>query len=170
MLGLAFTVVPPERELSAPPGAPARAVAEIARGKAREVAQRFPDELIIAADTLVYLDGTPLGKPESAADAAGMLARLSGREHRVYTGVCILRAGRGAAFCEESAVRFREISKREIRAYIATGEPLDKAGAYAIQGRGAVFISGITGDFFNVMGLPVCALANALREFNVEVL
>jgi septum formation protein len=142
------------------------AVGAIALGKAREVARRRPmDDLIIAADTLVYLGGRALGKPENAAGAFEMLRCLAGRSHVVRTGVALLRNGREMSAVEETTVHFREMTDGEIWAYIATGEPMDKAGAYGIQGKGAVFIDWIRGDFFNVVGLPLCRLGCMLKDF-----
>lgn len=121
--------------------------------------------MILAADTLVYLDGKPLGKPKDAADAKRMLTALSGREHFVCTGSCLVYGDRSISASEVSAVRMRHFSEKETDAYIATGEPLDKAGAYGIQGIGSVLIDRIEGDFFSIMGLSpktVCRLMSAL--------
>ena len=129
--------------------------------------------LIIAADTIVTLDGEILGKPADEADAFDMLARLSGRTHEVYTGYCVMRVKDGYTFCSsvKTEVTFKDISGVKITRYIATGEPMDKAGAYGIQGYGAMLIEKINGDYFNVVGLPVSALADTLEnEFNVELL
>ncbi|MDR0862120.1 MAG: Maf family protein [Oscillospiraceae bacterium] len=186
MLGLAFEVIPARGDEVAAQGSPAETVKSIALGKAREVwarevwarenqANSQADVLVIAADTLVFSEGGALGKPRDALDAADMLARLSGREHEVYTGFAVLgksgRETREVARYERTVVRFRELRDDEIAAYVATGEPLDKAGAYGAQGLGALFIERLDGDFFNVMGLPLCALAAVLRdEFNFNVL
>ena len=147
----------------------AKAVAMIALGKARYAAQKS-DGTVIAADTLVYIDGEPVGKPRDEEDAKNMLRRLSGRMHTVYTGVAVIKDGREITDYEETDVYFRKISEREIEAYVKTGEPMDKAGAYAAQGVGAVFIEKINGDFFNVMGLPLCKLADMLAEIGIEIL
>lgn len=172
MLGFEdFTVVPAgEVELIREGLSPAETVCEIALGKAREVKSRTRgDSLIIAADTLVYLDGSPLGQPENEESARRMLRSLSGRKHTVYTGVALIRSEREACCAEASDVYFRDISESEIEGYIATGEPMDKAGAYGAQGLGALFVSRIDGDFFNVMGLPVCRLGLMLKEFGLGI-
>jgi len=171
MLGVRdFAIIPAEVDEAIPDLMPEEAVIHIAQLKARKVAEVCSsDDLIIAADTLVYLDGVALGKPESVADAENMLRRLSGAKHTVYTGVTIIQNGNEMTFAEKTEVFFRQISQEEIEAYIRTGEPMDKAGAYGAQGRGAVFISRIEGDFFNVMGLPVCQLVTTLRRFGAEL-
>jgi septum formation protein len=131
-------------------------------------AQVGPDELIIAADTVVAIDGRVLGKPHSTQEAEEMLFALSGREHHVYTGVTVRRGERCVTQHEDTAVCFRPLTAQEIRAYVSTGEPMDKAGAYGIQGRGCVLVEGIRGDYYNVVGLPVCRLARILEEFHVN--
>jgi len=126
--------------------------------------------LIIAADTVVVLDGAVLGKPRDEHDARAMLERLSGREHQVYTGFTVRQGKEILTRSERTDVRFRALSEAEIRAYAATGEPMDKAGAYGIQGLGALLVEGIRGDYFNVMGLPVCRLSLTLKRFGVDCL
>jgi len=144
-------------------------VCKISLKKAKNVSRICSDyDIIIAADTLVFLDGRPISKPESPEDAAAMLRELSGRRHTVFTGVALLKDGRQTTWAERTDVYFREMSDSEIIEYVNTGEPMDKAGAYGAQGRGAVFIERIEGDFFNVMGLPLCRLATTLREFGVS--
>ena len=146
-------------------------VKALALAKAREVASRCAaEDLVIGADTIVWVDGRPFGKPHDEAEAARMLRRLSGDCHTVYTGVAVLRGGTECVECEESRVWFRELSEEEIARYIATGEPMDKAGAYGAQGRGALFVRAIEGDFFNVMGLPLCRLGQMLKKQGVELL
>jgi septum formation protein len=158
-----FITVDPAVEESLPAGtSPRDAVRLLALRKARQTARSHPEDIIIGADTVVALGERLLGKPKDAPDAAAMLSALSGREHRVYTGVAIVRGKEEIVFDEVTAVHFRELTEEEIAAYVATGEPFDKAGAYGIQGRAALFISGIAGDYYNVMGLPVCALAQKL--------
>jgi septum formation protein len=143
----------------------------LALHKAREVAQRCADDdIVVGADTIVCLDDTVFGKPHDAADAARMLRALSGRAHTVYTGVAVIRGDMVRTHAEATEVRFRTLSDAEIAGYIATGEPMDKAGAYGIQGKGSLLVSGIDGDFFNVMGLPVCALGELLKQFGVDLL
>lgn len=167
-----FTVlVPHAPEHWDPALSPEEGVAAISREKARAAAALCaPEDLIIAADTMVFLDHQRLGKPAGQADAFRMLSALSGREHVVCTGLTVCRGRRAVSQTERTAVRFRTLTGPEIRAYIATGEPMDKAGAYGIQGRGALLVEGITGDFFNVMGLPVLRLARVLRDFGVDLL
>jgi septum formation protein len=144
----------------------------LAQRKAHAAATHFSRGVIVASDTLVSLDGAPLGKPEDAADARRMLTALSDREHEVFTGVCVLDAktGRMETRSVRTGVTFRALAPGEIEAYIATGEPMDKAGAYGAQGRGALFVERIEGDFFNVMGLPLCRLGKMLKEQGVSIL
>ena len=152
--------------------APDALVSQLSLHKAAEVAQKHGDgdSITIGADTVVSLDGKILGKPKTARDAFDMLRSLSGRSHCVYTGVTVICGDRVTSRVEESRVRFRELSDREIDAYIATGEPMDKAGAYGAQGFASLFVEGIDGDFFNVMGLPLCALGKMLAELGVNLL
>lgn len=126
------------------------------------------EAVILAADTMVFLDGLRLGKPHSEAEAYQMLSALSGREHLVCTGVTVCRGERLETRPETTSVRFADLSEEDIRRYIATGEPMDKAGAYGIQGYGALLIEGISGDYYNVMGLPVCRLGQILGELGVN--
>ncbi len=138
-------------------------VARVSRRKAYAV-ERADTDIVVAADTIVVCAGQILGKPHSEAEAVQMLRLLSGRDHQVMTGVTVL-AGRDAlSFTETTDLHFRPLSEREIERYVATGEPMDKAGAYAIQGGAALFCERITGDYYNVMGLPVCRLWQTLRE------
>lgn len=150
---------------------PDEAVMGLALKKARTVADLRPDDTVIGADTVVVLDRKILGKPRDNADAAGMLRMLASNTHTVYTGVCIIQNGIETAFFEATDVTFTDMTEKEIAAYVETGEPLDKAGAYGIQGAAAPFISGIRGDFYNVMGLPVSTLyrrLQAIRQPEVE--
>ena len=140
-----------------------------ARKAAAAAAQAGPDAIVIAADTMVFLDHERLGKPADGDDAFRMLSDLSGREHTVRTGVTVRRGDLSRTEVEATAVRFRPLTAEEIRRYIATGEPMDKAGAYGIQGLGALLVEGIRGDYFNVMGLPVLRLARMLRGFGVDL-
>ena len=148
-------------------GTPEELVESNAAAKALAVARRHGDALVIASDTLVSLDGEPLGKPADEEDAALMLGKLSGKAHQVFTGVCLIdcATGKQASFVDRSDIRFREMSESEITDYIRTGEPMDKAGAYAIQGLGGKFVESYTGSFENIMGLPVQALEKALKAF-----
>ena len=166
MLGMEFKVIPAKGEEVIPAGAgPKETVRALSRQKAAAVAaSAAEDDIIIAADTIVWYRDLMLGKPRDEQEAARMLSALSGNVHQVYTGVTVL----SAAECTD--VKFRKLSGREIDAYIATGEPMDKAGAYGIQGVACLFVEGIEGDFFNVMGLPVCRLGKMLKELGVELL
>ena len=167
-----MVIIPAHGEEHAPEGAgAAEAVMAISRGKALEVAEQCSaGDIIIAADTVVCLDGDILGKPRDEAEATDMLRRLSGREHEVYTGVTVMRGGDIRCSVERRLVRFRPLTPGEIAAYVATGEPMDKAGAYGAQGVASLFVEGITGDFFNVMGLPMCVLGRMLSELGVSLL
>ena len=139
----------------------------LAQRKARAAAGHYDRGIIIASDTLVSLDGAPLGKPQDEADARRMLRSLSGREHEVYSGVCILdiESGLNRTRIARTGVRFRAIGDDEIDTYIATGEPMDKAGAYAIQGGASAFVEALDGSFENVMGFPVDVVREMLGEF-----
>ena len=173
MLGVRdLKIIPAKGEEKAAEGLdPAELVMALASHKAREVAALCEaGDVIIAADTIVWQHGRVFGKPHSEAQAAEMLRSLSGAEHEVYTGVSVIRAGRELLRADRSAVRFRELTEREIAAYIASGEPMDKAGAYGAQGKAALFVERIDGDFFNVMGLPLCMLGQMLKEQGVELL
>lgn len=160
-----FRVVPAVGEERIPEGAsPEQAVLALSRQKAEEIAESYKGEIIIAADTVVAIDGKILGKPHSEAEAFEMLSTLSGRIHSVFTGVCVIFAdGSIENFAEETKVEFYPLTAEEINAYIATGDPMDKAGAYGIQEKGAANVKGIVGDFYNVMGLPVGRLSHVLR-------
>jgi len=139
----------------------------LAERKARAAAAHYTDGVIIASDTLVSLDGAPQGKPADGAEARAMLAALSGREHEVFTGVCVLDAktGRHETRTVRTGVSFRDITPGEIDAYIATGEPMDKAGAYAIQGGAAPFVEALDGEYENVVGFPVAEVKEMLEHF-----
>jgi len=170
MIGIdGFRVIAYAGEEVVIPGlSPEQTVCSIALQKAVNVLHLCgSDDIIIAADTLVYLDGLPLGKPKSPDDAESMLRSLSGRQHTVFTGLALIKDDVRATGAESTCVYFRELSSSEISAYVKTGEPMDKAGAYAAQGRGAVFIERIEGEFFNVMGLPLCRLSVMLRDFGI---
>ena len=145
--GVRFSVRVSQADEQIAPGTPPHeAVMQLARQKAQAVAQACPDDLVIGADTV--------------------LRRLSGQTHTVYTGVCLLRAGTAETFFEQTQVTFYPLTDAEIAAYVATGEPMDKAGAYGIQGRGCTLVREIRGDYFNVVGLPVAALYRRLSGFN----
>lgn len=171
-IGLKFKVISPnvdervEGNLS-----PAQLVEELSLRKALAVEQQVSrGDLIVAADTVVALEGTVLGKPKTERDAFSMLSALSGNRHYVHTGVTVLHNGRAETGHEVTAVTFRELEPDEISSYIATGEPMDKAGAYGIQGIGALLVSGIDGDYCNVMGLPVYRLGRMLAGFGLDLL
>ena len=152
------------------PNAPAaQQVAQVSRRKA-EAVSREPDDVVIAADTIVVCNGEILGKPRDAADASRMLHMLSGRDHQVMTGMTVLRGDRCLVCTEITDIHFRPLSQKEILRYIATGEPMDKAGSYGIQGGAALFAEKMVGDYYNVMGLPVCRLGQLLREIAPEIM
>ena len=173
MLGVQNLIVSPAQGEECPPvgAGPEEIVKTLSRKKAEEVAARFPeDALIVAADTIVWLDGRALGKPRSEEEAARMLRSLSGRGHEVYTGVTLRSGADSRTEAECSRVFFRPLEEEEIAAYVACGEPMDKAGAYGAQGKGALFVRRIEGDFFNVMGLPLCLLGQMLAGKGVRIL
>ncbi len=165
-LGIPFRVSPTAVDETVAPGESGRAAASrLAAEKAAAAATRNPGEWVLGADTLVLLDGSVLGKPRDGAEAQEMLRRLSGREHRVVTAVRLAKAGGPSLDAiEESGVRIAPLDEEEIRWYVSTGEPLDKAGAYAVQGLGARFIESVAGSFTNVMGLPARSVYRLLRE------
>ena len=144
-------------------------VARVSRLKA-EATSRQETDVVIAADTIVVCDGKILGKPADEADAFRMLRLLSGKDHQVMTGLTVLRGDVVRVCTEVTDIHFRELSDAEIRAYIATKEPMDKAGSYGIQGGAALFAEGIRGDYFNVVGLPVCRLGQILKEIAPELM
>jgi septum formation protein len=144
----------------------------LSRKKAEDVVNKYSDAIVIAADTFIAYKNKLLGKPEGSEDAKRMLKMLSGRTHSVISGFTIIdcKSNRTISRSVETRVHFKSLSSAEINAYVKSGEPLDKAGAYAIQGLGAVFIDKIEGDFFNVVGLPLCALTESLKKFGIKVL
>jgi septum formation protein len=147
---------------------PRRHAERLAREKASAIAKRDPDLITIGADTIVVVNRKVLGKPRDADDAARMLALLSGREHTVTTAVAVSRGKKLRSAVEEVRVKFRRLRDDEIEAYIATGEPMDKAGAYGIQGYGATIVERIEGDYFAVVGLPIVRLIGLLRDVGVR--
>lgn len=174
-VGLDFEVIPAEFDESAVSGSPDQVVKALALEKAREVARKVEhsrDALVIGADTVVYIDGKILGKPADDREAALMLGMISGRTHIVYTGIAVIDTvtGKTLVESEESRVHIRDLEPSEIDAYVRTGEPGDKAGAYAVQGRGSVIVDRIEGCYFNVVGLPMSRLALMLKEFGVRIL
>ena len=147
----------------------AEAVAQVSRRKA-EAVERGADDVVIAADTIVVCSDEILGKPRDEADASRMLHLLSGRDHQVMTGMTLLRGEKCLMHTEITDIHFRPLTDREIEAYIRTGEPMDKAGSYGIQGGAALFADRMVGDYYNVMGLPVCRLGQLLREIAPEIM
>jgi septum formation protein len=166
--GIPFEVQPADISENPLPGEGAKECAErLAREKALSVASQRPQDCVLGADTVVVVDGQILGKPSDAADAARMLRRLSGREHEVITGVCLVVSGRWSVASETTSVTMSGISENEIADYVASGEPMDKAGAYAIQGVASRWIPRIAGDYCNVVGLPVALVWRMLRQGGV---
>ena len=151
-----------------PDKAPFDEVARVSRQKAQAIAAG-QDDVIIAADTIVVCCGKVLGKPRDAEDARRMLSLLSGRDHQVMTGCTVMRGSRAVTFTEVTDLHFRPLLPQEIRRYILTGEPMDKAGAYGIQGGAALFCQRMEGDYYNVMGLPLCRLGQVLRDMAPEI-
>ena len=168
LFGLPFTVrVADIDETMDPKASPFDEVARVSRAKAMAVS-RDRDDTVIAADTIVVCAGRVLGKPHSEEEAKDMLRLLSGRDHQVMTGCTVLRGDNAISFTEVTDIHFRELSEKEICRYVATGEPMDKAGSYGIQGGAALFCSHMVGDYYNVMGLPVCRLGQTLRAIVPE--
>ena len=166
--GLAFRVVPARFDERSVHAEPHRLVEELACDKARAVAaQAKPGEPVVGSDTVVVLDGRVLGKPADAEDARATLRALSGRTHEVMTGVCVLVDGAARSFVETTRVSFYDLTDEEIAAYVASGEPMDKAGSYGIQGRGRLLVRGIEGDYYAVVGLPIARLVRLLREMGL---
>ena len=167
-----FDIRVPEVEESFPQGlTPPEVVAHISREKADAAAALCtPEEIVITADTMVFLDDQRLGKPADEADALRMLTSLQGRRHTVCTGVTVRQGDCRLTEADSTDVYFRPASREELLAYIKTGEPMDKAGAYGVQGKGALLVERLDGDFFNVMGLPLLRLSRMLARFGVVLL
>ena len=144
---------------------PQEVVMSLALQKAQAVAKDHRKSAVVGSDTVVALDGKILGKPRSESEAAEMLRSLSGRIHKVFTGVAVVGDGKEKSFFDETDVEFYPLGEDEIKKYVATGEPMDKAGAYGIQGKGSVLVKKINGDFFNVMGLPIAKLYREMSDF-----
>jgi septum formation protein len=176
LIGIPFRVVPSgiEEDLSPASASDVGSFVERAAAeKARAVAEKVGEGLILGADTVVVVEGEPLGKPKDEADAARMLRLLSGRDHQVCTGIALMQVEGGRRISdlrahEATTVTFRELSEGEIQAYIATGEPMDKAGAYAVQGRGAALVKRIEGCYYNVVGLPLARLVELLFQLGIR--
>jgi septum formation protein len=169
-LGVDFIVAEPVAEESSTHSDPKIRVIQNAEAKVLSVSSRFPDAVIIGADTIAYLDGAFLGKPENIDDAVHMLESLSGKTHHVYTGVVVLdtASGEKASGFEDTRIKFVEMSKTTIEQYVASGEPMDKAGAYAIQGSGKAFVEELEGSWSNVVGLPLELLKELLNKIRAE--
>ena len=172
LTGLPFTVRAADIDETMDKSLPVlQEVTRVSRLKAQAIAAgASPDDIVIAADTIVVIDGRELGKPHSEAEALDMLRLLSGRTHEVVTVLSVCRGTHIESEAVVTKVTFRPLCEEELRAYIKTGEPMDKAGSYGIQGYGAMFVSRIEGDYFSVMGLPLCPLCRMLRAFGVRIL
>ncbi|MDY0041358.1 MAG: Maf family protein [Desulforhabdus sp.] len=169
-MGLVFEIVPSNSDESRSCGAsPNAAALNWSREKAGLVADLYPNKWVLAADTIVVQEDQILGKPRDPQDARTMLGRLSGKMHKVITGICLIRNDRRFERTEavETQVRFKHLTEREIEAYVLTGEPLDKAGAYGIQGMGAFMVESVDGSYTNVVGLPLCKTLSWLLELGV---
>ena len=170
LLGIPFTIQVSQVDETMEQGkSPAQQVAEVSRRKALATVVSAED-VVIAADTIVVCDDVILGKPKDRQDACRMLKMLSGRSHQVMTGMTVRYGSQLYSCTEITDVTFRELSDREIERYVDSGEPMDKAGAYGIQGGAAIFAEKLCGDYYNVMGLPVCRLVQVLREFVPELM
>ena len=170
LYGVPFTIRAADIDETMDPGKPPfDEVARVSRCKALAVS-REPEDVVVAADTIVVCQGEVLGKPRDKEDAARMLRLLSGSTHQVMTGCTVLQGSRAETFTQVTQLHFRPLSEKEIHRYIATGEPMDKAGAYGIQGGAALFCEKIVGDYYNVMGLPLCRLGQVLRKIAPEIM
>ena len=170
LFGISFIVRVADIDETLDPAASAYdEVARLSREKALAVTREAGD-IVIAADTIVVCEGRVLGKPHSEEEAFAMLSLLSGRDHQVMTGCTVLLGERAETFTEVTDLHFRELSEKEIRRYVASGEPMDKAGAYGIQGGAALFCEKMDGDYYNVMGLPVCRLGQVLKKCAPEIM
>ncbi|MFO1463369.1 MAG: Maf family protein [bacterium] len=170
MLQLPFEVHAPRfDEVSDPRWTPAQEALEFAKGKARSLLQEFPDALVIGSDTLIAFSGEKIGKPKDPEDAFAILRRLAGKCHQIFTGVAVIDAAGGhwSGAISQVTVAMRPASDAELRDYVASGEPLDKAGAYAIQGKGRDLIAAVEGDYFAAVGLPLRELAEILAEYGM---
>ena len=170
LFGLPFTVRVADIDETMDPGLPPfDEVGRVSRAKALAI-PRETDDIVIAADTIVVCEGKTLGKPRDAEDAKAMLRLLSGRDHQVMTGCTLLRGENWETFTEVTDIHFRDLSENEIARYVASGEPMDKAGSYGIQGGAALFCTHMVGDYYNVMGLPVCRLGMVLRQMAPDLM
>jgi len=170
LMGLDFTVITSDIEENPPHGAAVDAyVSALALQKAEAVAKDHPNACVIGADTVVYLDGDILGKPHTPENAKKFLSRMQGRQHTVYTGVAVIANGKSDIRVDTTNVTFAPMSESEIDWYVSTGEPLDKAGAYGVQGPGGIFVKQIDGNYFNVIGMPLPILYHMLLDAGVLV-
>jgi septum formation protein len=171
-IGISFTVDPSDypEDLNSDLS-PEELAKSISRGKAQAVAKKYKDAIIIAADTFGILNGKILGKPHTPSEAEAMLQLISGKSHQVITGLTVIDSARQKSVTRtiETQVYIKKLSPEQISLYVKTGEPLDKAGAYAIQGLGSIIVEKIAGDYYNVVGLPLCALAESLKEFGLDL-
>jgi septum formation protein len=169
MLGLTFDTMPADIDETYRAGEqPGPHAERLARGKAQAIAEREPDAVVIGSDTVVILDDEVLGKPRDLDEAVHLLMRLQGREHVVATGIAVCAEGTLRSGVERVRVRFRPLTEATASAYATTGEPMDKAGAYGIQGYGATLVERIDGDFFAVMGLPICRMIELLEAVGLQ--
>ena len=169
-LGVSFSIMPPGiDERRKPYESPKDYVLRIAYEKARKVGDLFPDKWIIGADTVVVHKGKVLGKPKADEDAVAMLKRLRANWHKVYTGYCILNASKQIVYQDvaETKVFIKDLTDKEIAKYVGTSEPFDKAGSYAVQGRGGYMVKEIKGSYSNVVGLPICEITDALLSLGI---
>lgn len=169
-IGLSFQSIVPAIDEFTESTDPVEVVSQLSAQKAAAVAKNNPLSVVIAADTVVAADGKILGKPHGDADAADMLRFLSGRSHFVFTGVTVICDGRIETAICRTEVYFKDLTDAQIQAYLRTGEPYDKAGSYAIQGKGALLVERIDGDYSNVVGLPLSMLYEMLKEFGIQIL
>ena len=170
LFGIPFEIRVADIDETMDPSVPAaEEVARVSRLKALAT-PKGQNDVVVAADTIVVCEGRVLGKPHDAQEAKQMLSLLSGRDHQVMTGVTVLAGEKEAVFTEITDLHFRPLSQREIDRYIATGEPMDKAGAYGIQGGAALFCEKMAGDYYNVMGLPVCRLGQVIKELAPQLM
>ena len=169
--GYEFDVCPAQIDEAIGKTSPSEAVCKLSKNKAIAVFESLESKenvAVLGSDTIVVLDGEILGKPKNEAEAVSMLTCLSGKKHKVYTGVCVVTQSKTMSFFDCTTVEFYSLSDTQIKAYVKTGEPMDKAGSYGIQGKGSMLVKSINGDFFSVMGLPIAKTAKALREVGVK--